>query len=88
MKAFKQWRRWEIGTIDKVGWIADGTAPGISITAAIPPIFDAYATCYEPDGVTIIAHERALVERLAEVTHQLWWLGYLDTGAQGASASE
>ncbi len=82
VKAFKQWRRWQIGTIHEVGWIADGTTPGISITAAIPPIFEAYATCYEPDGVTIIAHERALVERLAEVTSdQLWWLGYLDTGA-------
>ena len=82
VKAFKQWRRWQIGTIHEVGWIAEGTTPGISITAAIPPIFEAYATCYEPDGVTIIAHERALVERLAEVaSDQLWWLGYLDTGA-------
>ena len=82
VKAFRQWRRWQIGTIHEVGWIAEGTTPGISITAAIPPIFEAYATCYEPDGVTIIAHERALVERLAEVaSDQLWWLGYLDTGA-------
>jgi hypothetical protein len=44
VKAFKQWHRWQIGTIHEVGWIADGTTPGISITAAIPPIFEAYAT--------------------------------------------
>jgi hypothetical protein len=34
VKAFKRWRR-RIGTIHEVGWIADGTTPGISTTAAI-----------------------------------------------------
>jgi len=75
VKAFKQWRSWRIGTIHEVGWIADGTTPGISITAAIPLIFEPYATFYEPDGLTIIAHERTVVDRLAEHTSdQLWWL--------------
>jgi len=42
-------RRWHIGTIRDVDWIADGTTPGTSIIAAIPPIFEAYATFYQPD---------------------------------------
>ena len=36
--------------------------PGTSITAAIAPIFEAYATFFEADGVAIAAHERSVVD--------------------------
>ena len=82
VEALKDGRDWQIGTIREVDWIANGTTEGPSITTAIPPVFEAYATFYEPDGVTTQAHERAVVDRLAEFTpDQSWWLGYLDTGA-------
>lgn len=75
-------RTWRIGTAGDVGWIAGHTTPGLSVTAAIPPVFDAYATCHPPDGVSLQAHEHAVVRELAAVTpDQPWWLGYLDTGA-------
>jgi hypothetical protein len=68
----------------EVSWIANGTTGDLSITAAIPAVFEAYATCYEPDGV-IEAHERAVVEQLVQFTaDQPWWLGYLETGAHSA----
>jgi hypothetical protein len=78
----KDGRDWPIGTIRDVDWIVNGTTEGPSITVAIPPVFEAYATFYEPDGVSIAAHERAVAKRLVEFTpDQPWWLGYLDTGA-------
>jgi hypothetical protein len=43
----KNGRSWPIGTIWKVDWIANGTTEGLSITVAIPPVFEAYATFYE-----------------------------------------
>ncbi|MDG4757418.1 hypothetical protein [Micromonospora sp. WMMD710] len=73
---------WRIGTAVDVAWLADRTTHGVSITTAVPPVFDAYATCHPPDGVGYEAHERALVDELARHTpEQPWWLGYLDTGA-------
>jgi hypothetical protein len=82
VEAFKDGRNWQIGTTREVSWIANGTTAGRAITVAIPPVFEAYATCYEPDEVTTQAHERALVEQLIQLTpDQSWWLGYLDTGA-------
>jgi hypothetical protein len=78
----KDGRNWQIGTTREVDWIVNGTTEGPSITVAIPPVFEAYATFYEPDGVAILAHEQAVVNRLVEFTPgQSWWLGYLDTGA-------
>lgn len=75
-------RSWRIGTASDVGWIAGHTAPGLSVTAAIPPVFDAYATFHPPGGVSLEAHEHAVVRELAAATpDQPWWLGYLDTGA-------
>ena len=62
MKVSTDGRRWHIGTIRDVDWIADGTTPGTSIIAAIPPIFEAYATFFEADGVAIAAHERSVVD--------------------------
>lgn len=82
VEAFKDGRSWPIGTTREVNWIVNRTTEGPSITVAIPPVFDAYVTFYEPDGVAIFAHEQAVVNRLVEFTpDQLWWLGYLDTGA-------
>jgi hypothetical protein len=82
VEALKDGRSWQIGTTREVDWIVNRTTEGTSITSAIPPVFEAYATFYEPDGVSVVAHERALVNRLIEFTpDQPWWLGYLDTGA-------
>jgi len=41
---------WRIGTDAEVAWIADGTFMSRIITAAIPPVFDAYATVVVPDS--------------------------------------
>ena len=35
---------WRIGADAEVAWIVNGTSPGRTITAAIPPLFEAYAT--------------------------------------------
>lgn len=75
-------RNWQLGTTREVDWIVNGTTEGPSITVAIPPVFEAYATLYEPDGVAILTHEQAVVNRLVQFTPaQPWWLGYLETGA-------
>lgn len=82
MDVTKDGRSWRIGTAADVAWIAGQTTEGISITTAIPPLFDAYASFYEPDGVDIEAHERAVIDELINHTaDQPWWLGYLETGA-------
>ncbi len=78
----KDGRSWRVGGHDDVAWILGQTTEGLSITTAIPPVFDAYATLHPPDGVSLEAHERAVVEVLtAHTADQPWWLGYLDTGA-------
>jgi len=88
MDVTKDGRSWRIGTASDVAWIDGQTTHGGSITTAIPPVFDAYATFYPadmfnpPDDVSIEAHERAVVDELTKHTaDQPWWLGYLDTGA-------
>jgi hypothetical protein len=89
MEVTKDGQAWQLGTAGDVewlaghtGWLAGHTGHGDSITVAIPPVFDAYATFYQPDGVEAGAHEHAVVEELIDHTpHQPWWLGYLDTGA-------
>ena len=78
----KDGRSWRIGTADDVAWIAGHTIDGLTVTNAIPPRFDAYATFYQPEGVHITLHERTVVDILkAHTAEQPWWLGYLDTGA-------
>lgn len=76
-------RTWRIGTDADVAWIADGTSIGRTITAAIPPLFEAYATVVLPserDGQD--RHDRAVLTLLTgQPPGQPWWLGYLDTGA-------
>jgi hypothetical protein len=74
---------WRIGTDVEVAWIANSTSTGLTITAAIPPIFEAYATVVLPyRGEGQESHDRAVLALLTEHTaDQPWWLGYLDTGA-------
>ena len=74
---------WRIGTSAEVAWIADGTSTGIAITAAVPAVFEAYATVELPDGGEgQDDHDRAVLMLLSEQSAgQPWWLGYLDTGA-------
>ena len=78
----KDGRSWRIGTADDVAWIAGHTIDGLTVTAAIPPRFEAYTTFYPPEGADITRHEHTIVDILkAHTTPQPWWLGYLDTGA-------
>jgi hypothetical protein len=74
---------WRIGTDAEVAWIENGTSMGRTITAAIPPVFSAYATFVEPDSDDQWdKHDRAMLALLTKQSAgQLWWLGYLDTGA-------
>ncbi|MDG4807583.1 hypothetical protein O7634_12555 [Micromonospora sp. WMMD1120] len=82
MQVNKDGRDWRVGAAADVSWIAGHTGAGVSITTAIPPVFDAYATTYQTDDVTAAAYEQALVEDLtAHTSDQPWWLAYLDTGA-------
>jgi hypothetical protein len=79
----KDGRTWRIGTSAEVAWIADDTPASLAITAAIPPIFEAYATVELPcGGEGQDEHDRAVLALLTERSAgQPWWLGYLDTGA-------
>lgn len=85
-------RKWWIGTGADVYWIASATLVDKTIAAAIPPIFEAYATFHElfdlaapiaeHEAASIAEQERAVVEHLVDLSgDQPWWLGYLDTGA-------
>ncbi len=76
-------RTWRVGTDAEVAWIAEGTSIDRTITAAIPPVFEAYATIvlpYRGEGQDV--HDRAVLGLLSEQSAgQPWWLGYLDTGS-------
>jgi hypothetical protein len=74
---------WRIGTDAEVAWIADNTSTGLTVTAAIPPVFEAYATVVLPGrGEGQDKHDRAVLGLLSgQSAGQPWWLGYLDTGA-------
>jgi hypothetical protein len=76
-------RSWRIGTDADVAWIVEGTSAGLTITAAIPPVFAAYATIVLPGlDDDQDEHDRAVLALLTERSvGQPWWLGYLDTGA-------
>ncbi|WP_326561512.1 hypothetical protein [Micromonospora sp. NBC_01796] len=81
MEVTRDGRSWRIGTADDVAWLVGQTTEDLTITTAIPPVFEAYATFYPPEGVGYVAHERAVVDVLARHTpDQPWWLGYLETG--------
>ena len=74
---------WRIGTDAEVTWIAEGTSMSRTITSAIPPVFQAYATVLlPPGGEGQDEHDRVVLALLREQSAgQPWWLGYLDTGA-------
>lgn len=74
---------WRIGTNADVAWITTGTTIGLTITSAIPPVFEAYATVVLPErDEGQDAHDQAVLGLLrAHSADQSWWLGYLDTGA-------
>jgi hypothetical protein len=84
-------RIWRIGADEEVAWINDGATPGLSITASIPPIFEAYATLVFPLGLESSRDDMRLAEDrfddaslrvlCAHTQPQPWWLGFLDTGA-------
>jgi hypothetical protein len=73
---------WRVGTDAEVAWIAEGISVGRTITAAIPPVFGAYATVLvEWEEEERVKHDRAVLALLAEQSpDQVWWLGFLDTG--------
>src|SRR6476646_2600279 len=79
---WKDGREWRIGTNADVSWIRESTAPGLSITSAIPPVFAAYATIVVPDtNERRSENGRLVLHLLSEQSgDQPWWLGYLDTG--------
>lgn len=57
---------WRIGTDAEVAWIAGSTSPNLTVTAAIPPVFDAYATVVLPDnGEDTERHNGAMLALLA-----------------------
>jgi len=74
---------WRIGTDADAAWINSGTTIGLTITSAIPPVFEAYATVVLPyggDGQE--AHDQDVLGLLKQQSaDQPWWLGYLDTGS-------
>ena len=84
----KDGRAWRIATAAEVAWIADGTSTTKTITAAIPPVFEAYATLELPGddtegtwGDAQQRHDDALLALLSRhIAPQPWCLGYLDTG--------
>ena len=89
--ARKDGRAWRIGTEDDVAWINAAVTAGTSITAAIPPVFAAYATLAFPLGLEVPRERlRRLEDRFddtllhvlsAHTEPQPWWLGFLETGA-------
>lgn len=81
----KDGRDWRVGTATDVAWITDSTPGGMEITSAIPPIYDDYATIVIPEHPGAVARQVDLVlgHLRACSPRQSWWLGYLDTGADG-----
>jgi hypothetical protein len=79
----KEGRTWQIGDSSVVAWIAAGTVTGLTITSAIPPVFDDFATIVIPDGGRGSAqHDQLVIALLSKHSpNQPWWLGYLDTGS-------
>ena len=76
-------RVWRVGQHAEVAWIVEGTATGRTISAAVPPVFEAYATVELPptgEGKNDV-HDRAVLALLGGHSADIpWWLGYLDTG--------
>lgn len=92
----ERWRekddlRWRIGGDTEIAWIRDNVQICRAITSAIPPVFEAYATLELPgtgehDQESWLEdrgrHEAAVLAVLIKhIPMQVWWLGYLNTGA-------
>ena len=73
---------WRVGTHAEVAWIAGGTTTGLTITSAIPPVYEAYATVVIPEEPEDRRRrDRVVLALLSEHSAgQPWWLGYLGTG--------
>lgn len=88
----KDGRTWRIGSNAEIAWILENTTGGLTITSAIPPVFEAYATlelpgtgepgtrpsAFEDPRLHVASVIAVLSERRAA---QPWWLGYLETGS-------
>jgi hypothetical protein len=87
----KDGRAWRIGTEDEVACINDGVSAGLTITAAVPSTFPAYATLTFRLGLELDRDDlRPAEDRFddavlsvlsAHMNPQPWWLGFLETGA-------
>jgi hypothetical protein len=87
----KDGRAWRIGGEDEVAWVNARVTGGRSITAAVPPVFAAYATLVFPLDFERSRDEMrpdedrfddAVLSVLSGHTEpQPWWLGFLETGA-------
>jgi hypothetical protein len=75
-------KSWRIGTHAEVAWIAGGVTIDLTITSAIPPVYETYATIVIPtEPEARRRREKALLTLLSEHSAgQPWWLGYLDNG--------
>ena len=60
----KDGRCWRMGNADDVAWIVGHTLDGLTVTAAIPPGFEAYAPFYPGEGADITLHEHPIVDIL------------------------
>lgn len=77
----KDGRSWRSATDADVAWIRSATTVGLTVTSAVPPVFEAYATVVIPDVDKRGAHEEALLRLLTQHTSEReWWLGFLDSG--------
>jgi hypothetical protein len=74
---------WLLGTATDIEWITSATTIDTTISSAIPPVFDAYATIVlAEDRGNMQCQGEALLSVLREQSSTMtWWLGYLDTGA-------
>lgn len=81
-RVIRDGRSWLVGTAADVAWIQAATSVGVTITSAIPPVFDDYATAVLPETrEERQRHDRAVVALLSRQSpDQQWWIGYLDTG--------
>jgi hypothetical protein len=79
----KDGKSWRIGTHAEVAWIANGVTTGLTITSAIPPVYEAYATIVIPEEPEERhRRDKALLTLLSEYSAgRPWWLGYLDNGS-------
>lgn len=79
---------WRIGAQADVAWIGRSAPGDVAITAAIPPMFEDYATLLLPAKLGVSRdradggeQDRALLALLeAHSPRQPWWIGYLETG--------